>query len=227
MAMNERREPMRPTSTPVPRPGAARVGQDYLRERYEDRAWDGVRWGPIVAGFATTITTLVVLTLLGLAIGLSTFEPTADGDDIGTAAAIWGAATAVIAFLAGGFVAGWTARTARMEFGVLNGFLVGALTLVLSLWLVTSGAANILGAVGTNIQEVVDVTTGDGTNVTTDEVLDRARAAYDDAEASAWWSFAGVAIALAAAAGGGAIGFATRGRRDVVYETPAREREAA
>src|SRR5579885_1256660 len=34
-------------------------------------AHDRIRWGPIIAGLVTTITTLAVLTLLGLAVGLS------------------------------------------------------------------------------------------------------------------------------------------------------------
>src|SRR5581483_4780412 len=69
-------------------------------------AHDRIRWGPIIAGLATTITTLVVLTLLGLAFGLSVYN---SGSDVGTGAKIWSAVSAVLAFLAGGYVAGETA----------------------------------------------------------------------------------------------------------------------
>ncbi|HZQ37804.1 MAG TPA: hypothetical protein VFD32_17885, partial [Dehalococcoidia bacterium] len=114
-------------------------------------AHDRIRWGPIIAGLATTITTLVVLTLLGLAFGLSVYN---SGSDVGTGAKIWSAVSAVLAFLAGGYVAGETAAINSDGNALLNGFLVGASALVLILWLAIAGIGNLMGAIGGNLGDI-------------------------------------------------------------------------
>ena len=78
-----------------PQYAATRVGEDVMTVK------DRVRWGPILAGLLTTIASMLILTVLGLAIGLSAFEP-GEGDGLGTAAGIWGAVSAVVAFSAVG-----------------------------------------------------------------------------------------------------------------------------
>jgi hypothetical protein len=186
-------------------------------EAYTRNFWDQARWGPVVAGLVTALATLVLLSVLGLAVGLSAFEPTEVGQDVATGAAVYGAVIAIIAFLVGGFVAGWTAKLFSPVEGAFNGFLVGAVALVLVLWLTTTGAANLLGAVGTNLQEIADVAAG-GEAVAgfePGEALADAEARFADAERVAWGTFAGIAIALAAAAVGGFLGFmVNRGTRD-------------
>jgi len=68
---------------------------------------DLVRWGPVIAGLVCVITTLAILSALGLAIGLSAVEPSGSGlAEISTGAWIWGIASAVVAFFLGGLVAG-------------------------------------------------------------------------------------------------------------------------
>jgi len=169
---------------------------------------DRVRWGPIAAGLATTIAVLFVLMLLGLAIGLSAFEPNASGaSDIGTSAAIWGAASALVAFLLGGWVAAKSSAVDGNASGALNGFLVGAAALVLMIWLIGIGLGNLFGAVSNNIGDIVDlgnesaVTVPNGTDVNT-----VATDNYDEARNSAWGTLAGVVLALAAATLGGWMG---------------------
>src|SRR3954447_10230171 len=66
---------------------------------------DHVRWAPIAAGTAAGISTMLVLSVLGLAIGASAFKPGVDTTDWLTWAGIWGAITVAIGF----FVAGWFA----------------------------------------------------------------------------------------------------------------------
>ncbi len=57
---------------------------------------DGIRWGPILAGLLTALTTLLVLTVLGLAVGLSAFKAGADASDLGSGAGIWSAVSAIL-----------------------------------------------------------------------------------------------------------------------------------
>jgi hypothetical protein len=69
-----------------------------------------VRWGPIIAGLFTAIATLLILAILGLAIGLTAFEPeNTDQRTFGTAGGIWRTFSALVAFFSGGWIAGRTA----------------------------------------------------------------------------------------------------------------------
>ncbi|HUG14754.1 MAG TPA: hypothetical protein VMM78_07005 [Thermomicrobiales bacterium] len=164
---------------------------------------DRVRWGPILAGLLTTIVTLVVLTVLGLAIGMSAFDPGDDG--VGTAAAIWGAISALIAFVAGGYVAARSAAVDGEGAGALNGFLVGVAAIVLMLWLLGAGLGNLLGTVGSNISEIADL--GQTVNVLDgQDVATVAQENYDEARDSAWATLIGLLLALGAATFGGWAG---------------------
>jgi len=160
---------------------------------------DRVRWGPIVAGVVTTVVSLVVLTVLGLAIGLSAFEPDDAGAiDASTAASLWGVASALIAFVIGGFVAARTAGVAGVPIGAFHGLMVAAAALAITIWLVTSGVGNLLGSAGGNLADIEQVQA----NVPDVDVGQ----AYDTAEDGAWWTLATMGAALAAATLGGVLG---------------------
>lgn len=167
---------------------------------------DRTRWGPIVAGLLTAVVTLLILTVLGLAIGTSAFEPdTADGDTVGTAAAIWGAVSALIAFFVGGWVAAKSSAIDGDGAGALNGFLVGVAAIALILWLLGSGLGNLLGTVGNNLTDVINL----GQTVDVPEGQDAttfAQENYDEARNSAWGTLAGLLLALGAATLGGWAG---------------------
>lgn len=188
------------------------VAADYGDYRAPVR--DRVRWGPIIAGLATTIMTLIALTVLGLAVGLSVFEPTEVGEEVGTAAGIWAAASAVIAFFVGGWMAGTSVSLFGDDNGMLNGFMVGAAALALIAVLTAFGAGNLLGGIGTNINEIIQV--GNQTGLTGDQVSTTATDLYDDARTSAWSTFLAIGLALGAAALGGLLGHRARSREDVV-----------
>ena len=121
-------------------------------------ARDRVRWGPIVAGLVTALTTLVVMTVLGVGLGFAAFEPDETGiATIGTAAGIWGALSGLLAFLLGGFVAGASSSVRATGNGALNGFIMGAAAIALTIWLVGSGIGNVLGAAAANLGELGSV----------------------------------------------------------------------
>jgi hypothetical protein len=112
------------------------------------RATDQVRWGPILAGLFTALTTLLGLSVLGLAIGLSTFNPNDPLGNFGIGAGIWGAISALIAFGIGGYMAGGTSRVRGSDSGMLNGALVWIVAIPLLLYLVGSGIGTLLGTAG-------------------------------------------------------------------------------
>ena len=177
------------------------------------------QFGPIIAGILTAITTMLILTVLGLAVGASALEPREVGDKVGTAAAIWGILSAIISFFLGGWVAAKTAAVSGMGSGLMNGFIVGAGILVLVLWLAGSGVGAVVGLLGNNVSDIANIVQDSG--VSSADVQQQANQAdapdsFDTVRDSAWGTLAGLVLPLAAAATGGAAG---HNRRDEVIQS--------
>jgi hypothetical protein len=201
---------------------------------HEER--DLIRWGPIVAGVVTALAVMLFLTILGIALGLSAFTGDRDLQTWGTAAGIWGGLSALLAFFFGGWMSGRGSAPGPDRNGVLNGFVTGALTLLLLVWLATSTLTGVLGffastvtdlagAVGPAAPEVIEATgidvpavdpaavdeaATDATEAVEDALpADPAAAAADvadDAAPGAWGTVLAILLALGAAILGGALG---------------------
>jgi len=196
-----------------------------------------VQWGPIVAGAIIALGTLLLLSVLGLAIGASAFEPGSDVSDWGTGAGIYGAISAIIAFFLAGWIAAKTAAVDGKFAGLMNGLLAGALTLLILLYLTTTGVTNFLGFLGNNVSDIasvasdvvaeepvagtVDTPTGEEVQAEADQAVNQARQAvndnYDRVQNGAWGTLIALVLALGAAALGGLTGF--NSRRDLVAGT--------
>ena len=186
-----------------------------------DLGHDRVHWGPIIAGLLTALTTLLLLSLLGLAVGLTTVNAgtaAAQGGppaDTGRNSAIWAAVTGIVAFLLGGYVAGRTAAIFSRGWGALNGALVFMLAIPLILWLAGQGLGTVLGSLGNlsgalasnpaaaqAAQGAAAQAQGAAQSV---QPVDVARAA-EGARNTAWATLGGSLVALAASALGGSLG---------------------
>lgn len=191
-----------------------------------------IQWGPILAGVVTAIAVMIVLSVLGLAIGASALKPRDSGQAIGTFAGIWGAASALIAFFLGGLVSANSASVAGKGSALMNGFMVGAAVLLLVLYLTGAGVGNLFGAVGSNIGDIANLVqnqadeqgvTAQDAQQQADQAAQQARAnadkAFDAAKDAAWGTLGGLLLALGAATAGGLVG--ANSRRDL------RERAAA
>jgi hypothetical protein len=106
---------------------------------------DRIRWGPIIAGVVTAFAVLLFLTVLGIALGISALGGDDDPQTWGTAAGIWGGLSLLVAFFFGGWMAARAAATLSESDGPLNGFITGAATLLLLLWLATTALTGALG----------------------------------------------------------------------------------
>jgi hypothetical protein len=106
-------------------------------------------WGAIFAGLFVAIGVHLVLALLGVAIGLSAWNPAspggADASDVATGVGIWAAVSALLALFAGGTTTGRLAGILRRKDGALHGVVLWALTTVVTLWLIVSGLGFLLG----------------------------------------------------------------------------------
>ena len=175
-----------------------------------------VQWGPILAGLATAIGTLLILTVLGIAIGASVLDRNDSSETIGTGAAIWGAASLVVAFFLGGLVAGKSAAVAGPGSGMLNGLMVGFAGLVLVLWMTALGLGNLFGVIGSNLQEIADVIQGTGSSTGNDVQAQASQAgaqlsaSFDEVRDAAWLTLACIILPLVASAFGGWLAHNTR-----------------
>ena len=173
------------------------VGQNVLPVR------NRVQWGPIAAGAVFGLVALLVLTVLGLAIGASAFEPDTDLGDWDTWAGVWGGLSVLAAFLVGGWIAGKTAAVEGSFAALMNGLLAGAAMLLALIVLTATGLTNLVGFLGGNLADIADyaadVAQGEATTP-------EARAAFDDVRDAAWGTLVTLVVALAAAALGGVLG---------------------
>lgn len=140
--------------------GAVRRGYDVNNVNVETvsptRPRDRVRWSAVWAGVLASLTSLVILSLLGLAIGLSMVDATTTATSgppivFGRDSAIWEGAMAIISFLIGGYVAGRSANTTRRGTAALNGVVVFLLSMPFMLWLAGQGVGVVLGNLGSLI----------------------------------------------------------------------------
>jgi len=194
---------------------------------------DRIRWGPVMAGLFTALTSLLILSLLGLAFGLTVVnagDAAAQGgapQDTGRNSAIWGAVSALVAFFLGGWVAGKTAAIFDRSWGALNGALVFLVAVPITLWLASMGLGTVLGSLGNfagslnadpaatqqAAQGAADQARQAAQNV---QPIDVARAA-SNARNAAWGTLAGMLLGLGASTLGGMLG--TRRELEVNQET--------
>jgi hypothetical protein len=136
------------------------VEREVLIEQTPD-AFQGMKisWGGVFGGVLAGVGTLMLLSSLGLAIGVSAVDPRdPNGSAVGTGAAILTALTLLIALFVGGWASTrlsmlWERTTAMFE-----GVLVWVLSLILILYLTASGiglvASGAFGLLGQTTQAV-------------------------------------------------------------------------
>jgi hypothetical protein len=115
---------------------------------------DRIRWGPIIAGVVTAFAVLLFLTVLGIALGISALGGDDDPQTWGTAAGSWGGLSLLVAFFVGGWMAARAAATLSESDGPLNGFVTGAATLLLLLWLATTALTGALGFFASTVGDI-------------------------------------------------------------------------
>lgn len=198
---------------------------------------DRVRWGPIIAGLFAALCTLVVLSVLGIAVGASAFDPGDPARTFGIGAGIWAAISALIAFFVGGWLAARSAAVRGHGNGTLNGAMVWITAIPVMLFILGGG----LWSAGTTaVQAGSNAVTGtaqsDGINLEAtaqtaaneipgidatgtaqqQQQQPMTERAADTTARSAWGVLVSMVLGLAAAAVGGYVG--ARKDRDDAYD---------
>lgn len=196
-------EPMNPMNRVVERVAAVPAVD------YHDR----VRWGPILAGLVTAISSQLVLSGIGAAIGLTSLAnsgaPRSNADIVGSAVGIWSIISLLISLFLGGWITARACGPMNRSTALLNGAILWATTLAISAWLLSSGVSGAFGIVASNAGEIINqAPTGAADLPTTppNVTADQARNLAGDA-ATVGWSFAlGSLLGLIAALVGASVG---------------------
>ena len=123
-----------------------KIMKTYLARGLNEKAGNNFSWRSVFAGVVTFLAILILLSLIGTAIGFGTPDlTTADPfSGVGIGLVIWVIITLILSFGAGGYIAGITANRA----GYIHGFITWAVSLISIVVLMTTAVSSIFGAVG-------------------------------------------------------------------------------
>jgi hypothetical protein len=115
---------------------------------------DLISWSSIAAGVVAAFGLFVLFGAISVAAGLESLDtPFKYGEVVGSVIA---GLLGVLAFLAGGFVAAWTAHIDEPESAIMHGFLVWGLFVVLLVLVISLGAGAALGSAAGVLTTSVD-----------------------------------------------------------------------
>ncbi|MBB3475563.1 hypothetical protein [Sphingomonas sp. BK345] len=124
-------------------------GYAPLDERAFARAGTRVSWGAIFAGVVLAVAVQLLLGILGTGIGLSMVDPvegtTPGATGFGIGAGLYWLITTVVALGAGGYAAARLSGVTERFDALVHGLVVWGVTLILTLYLLTSAVGGIIG----------------------------------------------------------------------------------
>ncbi|MDR6193189.1 hypothetical protein [Siphonobacter sp. SORGH_AS_0500] len=107
-----------------------------------------ISWSAVFAGVLIAVVSQLLLSLLGLGIGLSTIDPVEEQNPtagLGIGTAIWYIISSLLSLLAGGWVAGRLASTPRFFDGIIHGVLTWSLMTLLTIYFLTTTVGSLIG----------------------------------------------------------------------------------
>jgi hypothetical protein len=118
-----------------------------------------VAWGAIFAGVVVALVVQILLTMLGVGIGMATLDP-ASGDNpaastFSITAAIWWFISGIIAAFAGGYIAARMSGRTVPTTGAFHGLTTWAVTTLVVLYLLTTTAGSLVGGVFTGVASAI------------------------------------------------------------------------
>lgn len=120
-----------------------------------------IRWGAVMAGVAVGISVQLVLTLLGIALGLSATALT-EGQSMGTGPLVWAGISMLVAAFFGGYVAARMSGLKRRADGVLHGAVSWAVTTIMFVILATSVGGALVSGVFSNMNQLAGAAAAGG-----------------------------------------------------------------
>lgn len=110
---------------------------------------DRIHWGAIAAGLVVAISTQLLLSAVGVALGFTTIAnsgaPRTDTPDVGAAVGIWSIISLFISLFVGGWITARASGSINRGTAAFNGAILWATTLTISAILLASGVSGIFG----------------------------------------------------------------------------------
>ena len=137
-----------------------------------------VSWGGVFGGVLVAIGLLLLLTALGVAVGISATDPgSTELSSLGTGAGIWAGASLLLALFVGGFVATRIGAVFDRTTGFFEGVLVWVVSLLLMGYLAASGVGSLAGGafklVGGATQAVMQASGSPDVSGSVDQIIQR------------------------------------------------------
>ena len=123
-----------------------------------------ISWSAVFAGVLIAVVVQMLLTLLGLGIGLGTIDPVQEQNPtagLGIGSAIWYIISSLLSLFIGGWIAGRLASAPRLFDGMIHGALTWSLVTLLTVYLLSTAVGKIIGGAGSLIGGIVS-TAGSG-----------------------------------------------------------------
>jgi hypothetical protein len=193
---------------------------------------DGMKisWGGVFCGVLAGVGTLMLLSSLGVAVGISALNTRAPHHSaIGVGAAVWAGLTLLAALFVGGWASTRLSLLWERTTAVFEGAMVWVLSTILIVYLaahgialVANGTLDVLSMADQESGQITDELPGGGvqaapdTSLAPDDAAMAAAQAKPKLSATAWSTFGSLVLSLLAAICGAAVG-----RRGVVGRRPA------
>ena len=117
-----------------------------------------ISWSAVLAGVLVALVSQILLTLLGVGIGLSTIDPVTEQNPtagLGTGSAVWYIISSLLSLFIGGWIAGRLASTPRLFDGIIHGVLTWCLATLLTIYFLTTTLGSIIGGAGRLVGSLV------------------------------------------------------------------------
>jgi hypothetical protein len=154
-----------------------------------------ISWAAIFAGAMVALGIQLLLSLLGMGIGMGSVDPLREPNPLaglGIGTLIWWTITLMIALYAGGWVAGKLSRTMNRFESMMHGILTWIVFVLFNIYLLTSAAGTVMNAAGGVVSSTVSLAGrgADRTGFTTDTAvmqsqIDKLKARAPEAEEKA------------------------------------------
>ncbi len=193
-----------------------------------------LHWGAIIAGLVVALSSQLLLSALGSALGFTTIAnsdaPRSEAGSVANAVGIWAIISLFISLFIGGWVSSRAYHRIDRSTATLNGAVLWATAIALSAWLLASGVSGAFGIVASNASNIAsqngvtlpNVTstqggTGTGTTATAPQITAQQARQVADTGAKTGWAFSiGSLLGLAAAIIGASLGARSRRPERVV-----------
>ena len=121
---------------------------------------DRVHWGAIIAGLVTAISTQLLLSAIGAAMGFTNIAgsdaPRSNAGNVAQAVGIWTIISLFVSLFLGGWITARAYGSINRKTAALNGVILWATTLAISSWLLASGVSGTFGLVAANARNIAN-----------------------------------------------------------------------